>query len=350
MPERKKAAEAASPLEDLRSELLEYLGSLGRHVVGKATDRLGSLADPGKLLPGDGGSGGGVGEALKRSAQGENPVAAFAKGKAKDARDKAVGAVKGAVGMDSGGKAGDLKAINIIEHVDIGRPLRWVYDHFTEFEEFGSFMNGVSSVSRDDEDETKSTWKVRVWPSTRSYDATVYEQLPDERIAWTSEGSKGTTNGVVSFHYLDECLTRVTVVVEYYPSGFVEKTGNIWRAQGRRLRLDLKHFQRYVTLQEDEVDGWRGEIRDGEVVRGHDEAVEEERAREEEREDGEGGYEDERGDDPDGEDDRGDRDDGEGEEEDGEDGEDEDAQDEDGAEAGAERSGGAVRGPKRGRR
>lgn len=142
-------------------------------------------------------------------------------------------------------------------------------------------MNGVSSVSVDEEDETKSTWKVRVWPSTRSWEATVSEQIPDERIVWSSEGSKGTTNGAVSFHWLDENLTRVAVVVEYYPSGFVEKTGNIWRAQGRRLRLDLKHFQRYVTLQSEEAEGWRGEIRDGEIVRSHDEVVQQE---EEERE------------------------------------------------------------------
>ncbi|MYS56874.1 polyketide cyclase, partial [Streptomyces sp. SID6013] len=76
-------------------------------------------------------------------------------------------------------------------------------------------------------------------------------------------------------------LTRVVVVVEYYPAGFFEKTGNLWRAQGRRLRLDLKHFARHVTLTDGEdVEGWRGEIRDGEVVRSHEEALEEENAEE----------------------------------------------------------------------
>lgn len=49
----------------------------------------------------------------------------------------------------------------------------------------------------------------------------------------------------------------------------------MWRAQGRRLRLDLKHFGRHVTLAGDEeVEGWRGEIRDGEVVRSHEEGLE----------------------------------------------------------------------------
>jgi hypothetical protein len=59
-------------------------------------------------------------------------------------------------------------------------------------------------------------------------------------------------------------------VLEYHPQGLFEKTGNLWRAQGRRVRLELKHFQRQVMtdtiLHADDVDGWRGEIRDGEVV------------------------------------------------------------------------------------
>ncbi|MET4609861.1 fatty acid desaturase [Rhodococcus sp. PvR044] len=65
-------------------------------------------------------------------------------------------------------------------------------------------------------------------------------------------------------------LTRVLVVLEFHPQGFFEKTGNIWRAQGRRMRLELKNFQRHVmtstVLHPDDVEGWPGEIRYGEVV------------------------------------------------------------------------------------
>jgi hypothetical protein len=108
----------------------------------------------------------------------------------------------------------------------------------------------------------------------------VQEQVPDDRIIWTSEGAKGTTRGAISFHELAPNLTRIVLVMEYYPSGFFEKTGNIWRAQGRRVRLDFKHFQRHVTLTEEEPEGWRGEIRDGEVVVTHEDAVEREEAEE----------------------------------------------------------------------
>jgi uncharacterized membrane protein len=312
-----------APLERLRDELLKYLGAVGKHAVGKATDKLTDLADPDRLARRDGGA---LAETAARAAEGENPVKALAAEKAKEAKDKVTGKAKEALGVGGGGgEAGDLKAVNIIEHVDIGRPLRVVYDHFTRFEDFGGFMNGVSSVTRDEDDETKSTWKVRVWPSTRSYTATVWEQVPDQRIAWTSEGSKGSTNGAVSFHRLDDELTRVAVVVEYYPSGFVEKTGNIWRAQGRRLRLDLKHFQRFVTLQAEEADGWRGEIREGELVRGHDEAVQEE-ARDEHGEDEEEPYEDEDGEEYEDEEDEEDEEEDEDEHEDEEDEDEDDGQ------------------------
>ena len=77
---------------------------------------------------------------------------------------------------------------------------------------------------------------------------------------------------------------RIVLVVEYYPSGFFEKTGNLWRAQGRRMRLDFKNFQRYVSLTNEEPEGWRGEIRDGEVVVSHEDAMEEEEAEQEESE------------------------------------------------------------------
>jgi hypothetical protein len=64
--------------------------------------------------------------------------------------------------------------------------------------------------------------------------------------------------------------------MEYYPQGLFEKTGNIWRAQGRRTRLDLKHFRRFIMQRGEATGSWRGEIRDGEVVRGPEDEESEE--------------------------------------------------------------------------
>lgn len=192
----------------------------------------------------------------------------------------------GSNGSDSGDssvKPGDVKVTNVVETLDVGVPLRTAYDHWTRYEKFGSFTKGVSSV--DSDDETTSTWTTRIAFSSRGYDATVREQLPDDRIVWTSSGSKGTTQGAVSFHELTPTLTRIVLVVEYRPAGFFEKTGNLWRAQGRRIRLDFKHFQRYVTLSAEDPEGWRGEIRDGEVVRSDEDVRAEEEQSDDEVED-----------------------------------------------------------------
>ncbi|MFF0533911.1 SRPBCC family protein [Streptomyces coelicoflavus] len=232
-----------SPLGDLKDALGGYLSAAGHGLLGRAGERVGSLTDR-----------------LTESAGG--------------------GDSKNGGGGSRGSGGGSVKATHIMETVDIGVPLRTVYDQWTQLQDFSGFTKGVQSVSP--HDEVTSDWTAKIAFSTRSWKATVQEQIPDQRITWTSEGAKGSTNGVVSFHELAPRLTRVVVVVEYYPAGFFEKTGNLWRAQGRRLRLDLKHFARHVTLaDEEEVEGWRGEIRDGEVVKSHEEALEEEENAEE---------------------------------------------------------------------
>ncbi|MYR41166.1 SRPBCC family protein, partial [Streptomyces sp. SID5910] len=242
-----KGGGGSSPLSDVKDALGGYLSAAGHSVVGKAGERIGGLTD---RLTGSA-NGGSNGDS--------------------DGGDDSDGGGSGKGGKGGGGSRGSVKATNIVETVDIGVPLRTVYDQWTQIQDFSSFTKGVRSVSPSD--EVTSDWNVKVGPSSRSWKATVQEQVPDERIVWTSEGAKGSTRGVVSFHELAPRLTRVVVVVEYYPAGFFEKTGNLWRAQGRRLRLDLKHFARHVTLVDaEEVEGWRGEIRDGEVVRSHEDA------------------------------------------------------------------------------
>ena len=283
-----------SGFDKLREEAVHYLGAQLEHLVDKAGDKvsdltgqLGDVAENGGVLPKVG----------ARVLQGDSPAKAFLGEKAKSIKDNVVDKVKGAFG--GGGKPGrksGKKPMNIVETIDVGVPLRTAYDHWTTYEDFSGFAKGVQSVSQGD--EVTTDWKVKVGPSKRSFKATVQEQIPDERIVWTSEGAKGSTRGAVSFHELTPTLTRIVLVVEYYPAGFFEKTGNIWRAQGRRMRLDLKHFQRHVSLGNDEVEGWRGEIRDGEVVRTHDEAMEEEEAAAEDQEVGYDAEDEDEGDEP----------------------------------------------------
>ncbi|MFL1381333.1 MULTISPECIES: SRPBCC family protein [unclassified Nocardiopsis] len=202
----------------------------------------------------------------------------------KGLKDKAkglVGKLPGVGGGSGGGGGGGGKwPVTIVEDIDVGVPVRAAYNQWSAFPDFGRFAKGVISVN-DGDDETSSRWNAKVLWSNRSWEATITEQIQDYRIAWESEGEKGTTKGAVTFHPLGENLTKILLVVEYRPVGLFERTGNIWKAQGRRLRLDLKHYRRHLMMmaQEEagELEGWRGEIRDGEVVVSHDEALERER-------------------------------------------------------------------------
>ncbi|RFC77492.1 SRPBCC family protein [Streptomyces sp. AcE210] len=283
--EKDQSTEGTSGVDQLREELSKFLSAQVENLAEKAGEKLTDVT--GKLT--DAAESGSLPAVGSRILQGDSPVKAFVSEKAKGVKDNVVGKVKDAFGGGKGKrKSSGGKVMNIIEVLDVGVPLRDAYDYWTQYDQFSSFAKGVRDVSKSD--EVGSDWKVKVGPSSRSFKATVQEQIPDDRIVWTSEGAKGTTRGAVSFHELAPTLTRIVLVVEYYPSGFFEKTGNLWRAQGRRMRLDFKNFQRYVSLTNEEPEGWRGEIRDGEVVVSHEDAMEEEDA---EQEGADSGYEDE---------------------------------------------------------
>jgi len=255
--ETDKPEEGASGMDKLRGELSKFVSAQVENLAEKAGDKLTDVA--GQLS--DSAESGSLPAIGARIFKGDSPLKAFVSEKAKGVKDNVVEKAKSAFGGGKGKrKASGGKVMNIVEVLDVGVPLRDTYDYWTQYDKFSSFAKGVRDVSKDD--EGGSDWKVKVGPSSRSFKATVQEQIPDDRIVWTSKGAKGSTRGAVSFHELAPTLTRVVLVVEYYPSGFFEKTGNLWRAQGRRLRLDFKNFQRYVTLTNEEPEGWRGEIRD----------------------------------------------------------------------------------------
>lgn len=128
--------------------------------------------------------------------------------------------MKSLFGKGRKGGGGKSKSVTIVEDIDVGVPVREAYDQWTQFQEFSTFAKGVVSVEKSD--DTSSNWKVKVAKSTRSWRANVTEQVPDERITWTTEGAKGTVKGVVTFHRLTDNLTRVLLVLEYFPKGLFE--------------------------------------------------------------------------------------------------------------------------------
>ncbi|WP_433344991.1 SRPBCC family protein [Micromonospora sp. CA-111912] len=222
----------------------------------------------------------------QKLAEGKAPVKAMFHAGLAGGKEKLMSAL--GRGGKGGGKGGSkkLKVTNIVESIEVGVPIRVAYDQWTQFGDFPSFMKKVETVDTDGDE--KLTWKAQVLWSHRTWESTIVRQIPDRLIHWRSKGEKGSVDGTVSFHELTPDLTRILVVLEYHPQGFFEHTGNLWRAQGRRVRLELKHFVRHVmtqtVLDPDSVQGWRGEIEDSEVVRDHETALREEREEREQRE------------------------------------------------------------------
>jgi uncharacterized membrane protein len=262
------------PVDRLKEELQSSVSSLGEKLLHSAGDKVTDLTDRlNGMADGDGFMGKAAKGGAEEAAEGGSPIKGALKGGLSGAKDK----VKEKLGGGGSGGEGGIKATNIIEEIDVGVPVNVAYNQWTQFQDFSNF---TKAENVDQEDEVKVTFKAKVFWSHREWEATILEQIPDEKIVWRSKGEKGHVDGAVTFHELAPNLTRILVVLEYYPQGLFERTGNLWRAQGRRARLDLKHFRRHVMTEviqnPDEVEGWRGEIHDGEVVRSHEDVVEEE--------------------------------------------------------------------------
>ena len=259
------------PLDDLREQAHRFASAASSRALSGLTGKVDGLSEKVEGFAKNGGSGA-TGKAVKALADGESPVHAVMSAGAKGLKDKVSSgaeSVKDAIGIGKkGGKGGNkVKATNIVEQIDIGAPVSVVYNAWTQFQDFPKFMKKVEGVEQ--KDETKLDFKAKILWSHRTWQATIVDQIPDHRIVWRSSGPKGHVDGAVTFHEIGPDLTRVLVVLEYFPQGLFERTGNLWRAQGRRARLELKHFRRHVMtdamLHPDDLDGWRGRIEDSEV-------------------------------------------------------------------------------------
>ncbi|MFO7167504.1 MAG: SRPBCC family protein [Chloroflexota bacterium] len=144
-----------------------------------------------------------------------------------------------------------------MKYVDVRVPVRTAYNQWTQFEEFPRFMEGVKSVRQ--LDDKRLHWHAEIAGKDEEWDAEITEQLPDERVAWTS--TTGARNaGVVTFHRLDDSLTRVTLQMDYEPEGVVEQVGSALGFVERRVEGDLQRFKEFIEARGRETGAWRGTI------------------------------------------------------------------------------------------
>jgi uncharacterized membrane protein len=142
-------------------------------------------------------------------------------------------------------KGGKTRRLPIQRWTDVAVPIDKAYDAWTNFEEFPNFMHRVLEVSQ--EDANKIHWREKIWFSTREWDGEITEKRKNDRIAWKSVS--GTQHsGVITFHKLDDKLTRVMVDIDFLPTGMIEKMASGMRFVKRAVEADLARFKAYVEF------------------------------------------------------------------------------------------------------
>lgn len=145
----------------------------------------------------------------------------------------------------------------VTESVDVAVPIRTAYDQWTQFEAFPQFMEHVVQVRQ--VSDTMTHWVVKEAGVKREFDARITEQLPDERVAWTStEGPRQA--GVVTFHRLDADRTRVTAQIEMQPDGIVEQAADRTGMLDRMVKGDMARFRDFIEARGSQTGAWRGQV------------------------------------------------------------------------------------------
>ena len=114
------------PIDRLKDELQDVLAAAGEHVVGVAGERISGLTDRLTDFTENGGiltkaiTGGG-----KEALTGGSPLKGLLKGGASGVMDKVKGLFGGGKG---GGQKKATKAINIVETIDVGVPIKVAYN------------------------------------------------------------------------------------------------------------------------------------------------------------------------------------------------------------------------------
>ncbi len=143
------------------------------------------------------------------------------------------------------------------ESIEVNVPIRTAYDQWTQFEEFPQFMGGVESVTQ--LDDTHVHWVAEIAGVRREWDAEITEQHPDERVAW--KATEGADNaGVVTFHHIDDGVTKVMLQLDFDPEGFVEQVGDKLGIVEGQAKKDLAKFKTFIEERGTESGAWRGDV------------------------------------------------------------------------------------------
>ena len=155
-----------------------------------------------------------------------------------------------------------MKTIENSITVDV--PVNRAYDQWTQFEEFPLFMEGVKEVTQ--LDDKRLHWRAEIAGKTKEWDAEIFDQIPDQRIAWRSTGG-AKNSGTINFTSLGAGQTKVDLHLDYDPEGVAEALGDAFGVVSARVSGDLQRFKEFIEKRPLATGGWRGEIHDKDVRR-----------------------------------------------------------------------------------
>ncbi|MDP9432479.1 MAG: SRPBCC family protein [Actinomycetota bacterium] len=144
--------------------------------------------------------------------------------------------------------------------ITVDVPIDAAYNQWTQFEEFPQFMGGISSVTQ--LDDRRLHWVAEIAGVKREWEATILEQIPNEKIAWAA--TSGATNaGAVYFTSMGPTSTSVALHLEYEPEGLIENAGDKLDIVAKRAQADLEKFKSFIEGRGMETGAWRGGVNEG---------------------------------------------------------------------------------------
>jgi hypothetical protein len=144
--------------------------------------------------------------------------------------------------------------------IQVDVPVTTAYNQWTQFEDFPHFMGGVKEVHQHDDQQLH--WIAEIAGVRREWEATILEQVPDQKIAWAA--TEGATNaGAVRFEPVGVGSTLVSLTLEYEPEGVVEQVGDKLGIVERRVTSDLEKFKALVEDAGYATGAWRGSVNEG---------------------------------------------------------------------------------------
>ncbi|MGH7180722.1 MAG: SRPBCC family protein, partial [Nitrospiraceae bacterium] len=129
---------------------------------------------------------------------------------------------------------------SIVKSIEVKVPVKIAYHQWTRFEEFPQFMEGVKEV-RHQLGASNLHWKAEIKGKELEWDAAITEELPNQRIAWTSL-SGDVHDEIVTIYPLSGTTSKVLLHVASDPAEM--------DTVALRVQRDLERFKVFIERRE----------------------------------------------------------------------------------------------------